>query len=621
MRNLKKYIVKGKNEREILEKTSSVLGVEKEQLEYEVLGIKKGIFGKIKEVELKIWCKNIIADSNFVEKDKENFEEDAVNKSKRELKTEDFFEVFIEKKGIYGKIEKGTEIKKEEFNKYLLEMFLYLEKREIKGVDKEKVRDILLKCSGEKVKIAEYIENYYIDGKFEIGVTEDKMTAFVKIDKAVRGNEVRIEEVLEMAERQGIKYGVNKAALKEKIDRGLINEKIVFANGDFPVDGDNGRIEYMFETDLSPKFYIDDMGRVDYKTIINSIKNIKMGDVVAVRIPYSEGIGGKNVFGEAVKAKAGEDKKFIKGENVIEGMNQDELIAMIDGRVSLKNEEINILPVYEVNGDVDLKSGNIDFLGVVIIKGNVRDGFKVKAEGDVIVEGLVEDATIISGANIFVKNGILGKEGGNGIIRAEGSVNTKFLQNIKVNAKKNIEVLDHILNSDVEADDCILAINGKGKIIGGRVVAGIKIAAREAGNIYGVKCELEIGVTEQLYNMKIKVDTEYNSKVDEVEKIELGVKKAVEKLYWKNPELDRVKYINELKKEIMKISEEKHNIDEKIKRSKRGSIFIRDTLFKGVIIKIDGVQINPKENFNYVRFYLGDEKEVAVGTFDEEEGK
>ena len=162
--------------------------------------------------------------------------------------------------------------------------------------------------------------------------------------------------------------------------------------------------------------------------------------------------------------------------NVIEGMNQDELIAMIDGRVSLKNEEINILPVYEVNGDVDLKSGNIDFLGVVIIKGNVRDGFKVKAEGDVIVEGLVEDATIISGANIFVKNGILGKEGGNGIIRAEGSVNTKFLQNIKVNAKKNIEVLDHILNSDVEADDCILAINGKGKIIGGRVVAGIKIA-------------------------------------------------------------------------------------------------------------------------------------------------
>ena len=145
MRNLKKYIVKGKNEREILEKTSSVLGVEKEQLEYEVLGIKKGIFGKIKEVELKIWCKNIIADSNFVEKDKENFEEDAVNKSKRELKTEDFFEVFIEKKGIYGKIEKGTEIKKEEFNKYLLEMFLYLEKREIKGVDKEKVRDILLK--------------------------------------------------------------------------------------------------------------------------------------------------------------------------------------------------------------------------------------------------------------------------------------------------------------------------------------------------------------------------------------------------------------------------------------------------------------------------------------------
>lgn len=616
---MKKYIVKGKSEKEIVEKTSSVLGVNPEKLKYEILNVKKGFFGKINEVEMKIWVESMeeyeITKKEIIESETEEKEEN------KRVAVTDYFNLEINKKGVFGKILNGVEIKEEEFNKMLLEIFFYLEKREVKNINKEAVRAIMLNKKGEPVKIADYIENYYIDGTFEIGISEDKMEGWLELGEPIRGNDVSYDKVLFEIEKKGIKYGIEYELIKESVLNKVYNKKIVFAKGDLPQKGKDAEIEYKFETDISPKFYIDEMGRVDYKTIINSVKNVDMGAVVAVIIPQENGIDGKNILGEVIKSEHGEEKKFIKGDNVIEGMNSNELISMIAGRVTLKKNEINVYPVLEIFGDVDLKSGNIDFLGVVIIKGNVRDGFKVNAKGDIIVEGLVEDAIVTSGGDIFIKSGIVGKEGGNGIVKAEGSVNTKFIQNMKVTAKKNIEVLEHILSSFIEADEGVFALNGKGKIIGGKIIAGKKIAAREAGNMYGVKTEIEIGITEQMYFQKIKTDTEYNGKVDELEKIELGLRKVLDNLYWKNPEMDKVKYINDLKKDIVRISEEKYKIDDAVKKIKKGEIFIRDTMFKGVVLKIDGVQINSKESFNYVRFYLNDKNEIGVGSFDEEERK
>ena len=119
-------------------------------------------------------------------------------------------------------------------------------------------------------------------------------------------------------------------------------------------------------------------------------------------------------------------------------------------------------------------------------------------------------------------------------------------------------------------------------------------------------------------NMKIKVDTEYNSKVDEVEKIELGVKKAVEKLYWKNPELDKVKYLEELKRSIIKLSGEKNSIDELHKKSLQGSIYIKDSVYHGVSVKIGGVQSYVKEKGSYLRYFLSEKKEISFGSYEEE---
>lgn len=42
--------------------------------------------------------------------------------------------------------------------------------------------------------------------------------------------------------------------------------------------------------------------------------------------------------------------------------------------------------------------------------GNVTTGFAIKAEGDIIVNGVVEGATLVSGGNIVLKRGMQGMD-------------------------------------------------------------------------------------------------------------------------------------------------------------------------------------------------------------------
>src|SRR5690606_12118002 len=82
--------------------------------------------------------------------------------------------------------------------------------------------------------------------------------------------------------------------------------------------------------------------------------------------------------------------------------------AVIDGQVSItENDKINVFPIFEVKGDVDFRVGNIDFVGMVLIRGNVLSGFKIKATGDIRIMGEVEAADLEAGENIEIMAGVV----------------------------------------------------------------------------------------------------------------------------------------------------------------------------------------------------------------------
>ena len=55
----------------------------------------------------------------------------------------------------------------------------------------------------------------------------------------------------------------------------------------------------------------------------------------------------------------------------------------------------------------------------------LQGGFKVVASGDIVIEGVVEDATVISDGQIIVKHGIHGMN--KGVLRAKGNIICKFI--------------------------------------------------------------------------------------------------------------------------------------------------------------------------------------------------
>ena len=88
--------------------------------------------------------------------------------------------------------------------------------------------------------------------------------------------------------------------------------------------------------------------------------------------------------------------------------------------------------VYQIRGDVDFHTGNIDFNGDVIIGGDVKSGFKIISKGNIYVNGTVESSDLQSNeGSIFIKNGIQGKN--NCSIKAlKGSVFTGYVQNASI---------------------------------------------------------------------------------------------------------------------------------------------------------------------------------------------
>ena len=97
-----------------------------------------------------------------------------------------------------------------------------------------------------------------------------------------------------------------------------------------------------------------------------------------------------------------------------------------------------MFPVFEVKGDLDLNTGNIDFIGNVMIDGNVPSGYEIKAGGDVKITGLVEGATIEAQGSIHISGGIAGQK--KAVVRAGVDLQTQYVNQAIIFAGNDIQV-------------------------------------------------------------------------------------------------------------------------------------------------------------------------------------
>ena len=374
------------------------------------------------------------------------------------------------------------------------EAFNLLRHRYIDNYDRELVSSIVREASGEYVRICDFEHKPVNDSMVSVDISEAEMKAFITVSPPGTGGcDISVETYLSFLRNNRVVYGVNEENLREFADRPLYKEKIVVAEGLKAVNGQDAYIQYNFETDQAKiKLREGNNGRIDFKDL-NIIKNVVENQPLARKMPPEQGIAGRTVTGKVIPARDGRDIHLPLGKNVHVGDDGTTIIADINGQVVIAGGKINVEPVYTVQGDVNLKTGNIIFLGTVIINGNVEDGFSVKAAGNIEVNGTVEKAELDAEGDIIVHQGITGKN--SGTVRAGRSIWARFIENTIVEAGNMVVVSDGIINSQVNAFKRIICQGKRAHIVGGKLRASEEINAKILGSpTSGTETICEVGV-------------------------------------------------------------------------------------------------------------------------------
>ncbi len=366
-----------------------------------------------------------------------------------------------------------------------------LMRRKIDHYDGSLAERIVKRADNQYVRIAPYQYNPAADPVLSITVTEMEMKAYLMIQPpGIGGSDLSADIIRAFLKNNRVVFGVKEDMLASLEDNPVYNEEILVAEGVKPKNGADAAIVYNFKVDHSTVDLKEKNGRIDFKEL-NLIENVVAGQQLAKKSPPEPGQLGHTVTGKTLPAKSGKDGTIPVGKNVKLSEDRSMAIAEINGQVILLNGKINVEPVYTVTSDVNPHTGNIIFLGTVVIRGSVEDGYSVKAAGNIEVHGNVGKALLDADGDIVIQQGMMGRNEGR--VRAGKSVYAKFIEHAQVEAEESVYVSDGILHSTVDANKKIICQGRRASIVGGRLRAAEEINAKNLGSIAGAETILEVG--------------------------------------------------------------------------------------------------------------------------------
>jgi uncharacterized protein (DUF342 family) len=291
-------------------------------------------------------------------------------------------------------------------------------------------------------------------------------------------------------------YNINAWIIPESATTLLISaanletvSNLVLSRGVPMLPGEDGYISLCVSDDLE-KIESDSkaVGSVDFRNV-QSFLNVNEGDLVATIKPPEPGKPGRTVTGKIIPPQPGGPVKLEVGQNVRLSNDGESIFATTTGRVYLKDNAISVEDIYEVDGDVDFKVGNISFKGYVEIKGDVLDGFFVKATKGVKIQGNVGVCRIESEGNIS----LCGMNGqGVGTILCGGSLSANFIYDTLIECVGNITAEVEVRSSQIKCLG-VLGVN-KGGLTGGEYFALAGIECGQLGSVSSLRTRVVAGV-------------------------------------------------------------------------------------------------------------------------------
>jgi uncharacterized protein (DUF342 family) len=344
-----------------------------------------------------------------------------------------------------------------------------------------------------------------VDATINITIESDEMGATAEIISAQGGQHLSAKAILTAAQEAGVKKGFSKEHLIQLAQLAVKeapNSQVdmQIATGKIAINGKDALIKPLVESAqtriLKPKKL--ENGSVDMRDL-GDIICVKVGDPIAKKVPLTQGIQGYTVTATPLSPEPGNDIELVAGEGTnISQKNINVLVAKKVGLPKLINNGMEVNEIYKIK-NVTVATGNINFTGSVIIDGDVTEGMKVTASGDITVGGFVESATLDAGGDITISGGIIGHKHDiektkitdiimSVNISAKGSIYAKYGQYAHITCGQDLRIENQLLHS-------ILNINSRlwigkseqanGKLIGGYTKVGTSVHAGIIGAIAG----------------------------------------------------------------------------------------------------------------------------------------
>ena len=632
-KQMKSVQVSGKNLDDALKQASLELGLPLRVLDYEILDRgKSGILG-IKASPCRIIAYESITDqmesevmSLEDELDLKSYEQEDVPMT---TDTNGRFAVRLGSDGAWAKVYPAVG---EGIPIVIEDVVGKLQDRGIMEPDMDIIAVVVQKADIMWVKVGDFIYNPANDALSSLEVTEEGMKAYIKVmEPGPGGADMAVDDIRGFLANNSIVYGILDDSIQEFEDFPIFDTPVLVAEGTPPVHGAEAKVIYNFETEPD-KIHIQERedGSVDFKEL-NKYQNVVKGQPLARKVSPEPGKDGRTVYGRYIPARDGNDLEIGLGKNVSIADNGATVVATASGHVMLKSGKITVETVLVIPGNIDGRTGNVNALGSVVIKGNVEDGYSVTAQGKIEVSGYVGKANLNAGGDIIVSRGINGGEGKEfGHITAGKSIWSSFIQNAQVDAGEFVIVSAGIVNSDVVSQKKVLCKGRRAKIVGGHVRASEEVNAVILGSAGGSETLIEVGFDpkakeeiEQLIEQRNAVEAER----DTVDLNLQGLKRQV-RMQRRRLSKEKEQLFDELRKQHNELHKKLQLVDEEIRKRREyldslqthGKVSAAKRVLAGVILRIRDVEYVVKDSYESpVTFILEDDYIRTVKFQDIEE--
>ena len=321
--------------------------------------------------------------------------------------------------------------------------------------------------------------------QISVTITKDKLSAVIS-SNGQKPEGLTVEDLKEHLKARSVVFGLVPDELLERYlaQEKLPTEPFKVASGVAATPPKPPEIIYHFDKDPLRIGTLKEDGTMDWKNR-GDIPQVKAGDILVEKTKGDPGKPGTSVCGKELPPPKMRNPKLKCGKGAQRSEDGFHILAKIDGTPKLSSDgKVFVFNMLNIDGDIGVETGNIEYEGQIEAIGGVNSGYKVKAKG-LRTEG-IQDAVIEVEEDLVCHAGMYGST-----IKVGGNLKASHIHNCTIEVLGELVVEKEIYESTIESNGRCLILGGK--IIDSKIDAKKGIYARDVGSEGSTPCRLTMG--------------------------------------------------------------------------------------------------------------------------------